>query len=244
MNKCSLAVLSLLALPLASACSSDSVSYGDPTTPSASQMQAVGSLTEVGTNVSVATKGMSDANKAFSVHSLMAGLQGTAVKQSSSAQGLMQALELAPSEIDAACTTGTPATGFTYNNCNITSGTISGTVKITPTSADYDLKVSVGVSGATTELTLKGGLTFTGGRITGDLEYKIHIDYGSLGGLGGLGGAATADITTTAIFDITYTETPACITEGFIEVKVNQADTLHGAKFLFSGCNSVMVQNG
>lgn len=228
---------------LLSACSSKSVSYSDPTTPTGSQTQAVTSLTDVGAHVTAAFSGMSDANKAFGVHSLMASLQGTAVNQSSSSQGLSLALE----GIDAACTSGTAATGFTYTNCMLDGGqgSINGSVKITPTSVTYDLKVSVSASGTSTNLTLSGTMTNTAGRLTGNLEYKIHIDISGVGGLGGLGGGGgSTDITTTADWDMTYTETPSCITGGSVEVKVDSAGTLRGAKFLFSGCNAVMVQNG
>jgi len=222
-------------------CGGKSASYGASTAPTGSQMQAVSSLTQVGTEVSVAAKGMSDANKVFGVQSLMASLQGTAINQSSSTSGL----SLFASEIDASCTTGSAATGFTYNNCTTENGTISGSVKITPSSVEYDLKITASGSGTNTELTLIGSVSVSGGRITGDLEYKIHVDLGALGGLGGLGGsAANPDVVTKAIFDMTYTEEPACITDGTVEVTVDYAGMFRAAKFTFTGCNSVMVQNG
>ena len=43
---------------------------------------------------------------------------------------------------------------------------------------------------------------------------------------------------------MTYTESPSCINGGTIEVKVDYAGKLHGAKFLFSGCSMLTVQNG
>ena len=199
-------------------------------------MQALTSLADVSSRLSLAVKGMSDANKMFAVHSIMASLQGTAINNSSSTQGLT----LAPSGIDPACVSGTAATGFTYNHCSTENGGyLDGAVKITPTSVEYDdLKI---VSG-NTSLILDGAITFTTGRLTGDLEYQIHTDLGSAGVFGGA--IPNTDVTTNTSWDISYTEEPSCITAGSIEVKVDYAGMLRGAKFLFSGCASVMVQNG
>ena len=214
-----------------------SVSYGTPTQPTGSQMQAISTMTDVSNHLSVAISGKSDANKAFDVHSLMGSLQGTAINQSGGSQGL----GLVPADIDASCTTGTAATGFTYNDCKTTNGTISGSIAITPTSVTYkDLKITGSSSGGTASLVLNGNVTVTAGHLTGDLNYKISTDFGALGSLG----SANTDITTDATWDITYTDTPSCITAGSIEVKVDYAGTTHGAKFTFAGCNMVTVQNG
>ena len=233
-------VASLLALGSAVlfGCGGGGVGYGDPTAPTSSQMQAVGNMTTIGGNVSTSVKGMGNADKPFEVYSLMATLQG-AINQSSS-QGLSIGTETLPD----GCATGSAATGFTYTNCTTGSGTtLSGSVQITPTSVTYDMTVSSSVSSATTAISLKGSVSYSAGRITGNLTYKIHTEISGLGGLGGIGGTS-ADITTTADWDIAYTEEPSCITNGFIEVKVDSANGLHGAKFLFSGCNAVLVQNG
>jgi hypothetical protein len=235
-----LALLSVSVLLGAVGCGSKSASYGAPTAPTGSQMQAVTSFNDMSGRMSVAAKGMSDKDKVFGVQALMASLQGSAINQSSTTS----ALSLFESDIDPACVTGTPATGFTYTACATTGGTINGSVKITPTSVAYDLKISVSASGTSTELTLVGTVTVTGGRITGDLEYKIHINLGAAAGLGGLGGVTNTDVLTKAIFDIGYTETPSCITDGTVEVTVDYAGTFHAAKFTFAGCGNVTVQNG
>ena len=225
----------VFALVLAAGCSSKSVSYGAPTQPSGSQMQAVTSLTSVGETVTLGVKGMATADQMFDVHGLMAGLQGTAINSSGSAQ----ALSLSPESLDPSCVTGSSSTGFTYNHCATgDGGTIDGSVKITPTSVTYDnLKITSG----STELVLDGSVTDSAGSITGDLQYKIHTD---LGAAGKFGGVANADITTDVNFAMTYTDSPSCITGGTIEVKVDYAGKLHGAKFLFSGCSMLTVQNG
>ncbi len=226
---------------LATGCGQGSVGYGAPTQATGSQQQAVTSLSDVSGKLTLAAGGKIDSENAFNVHSLMGTLQGTALNQSGSTNGLM----LEATDLDPACVSGTAATGFTYNNCVVDSGaTLSGSVKITPHSVSYDnLKITSGSGGANTELILNGIVTVNPGALSGNLEYKIHIDLGSLGGLAGLSGVNT-DVTTTAKWDITYTENPSCITGGTIEVTVDQADKLHGAKFTFTGCKVFTVQNG
>lgn len=225
---------------LASGCGS-SVGYGDPTQPTGSQMQAVTSLTDVTDRLSLSVRGMIDSEKAFNVHSLMGTLQGTAINASGGTYGL----GLEPQEIDATCTTGSAATGFTYTNCTVgNGGTLNGSVKITPNSVTYDnLMIASGSSGGQTQLILDGSVNVNPGAMSGDLEYKIHIDLGSLGGLAGLSGA-NPDVTTHAKWDIQYTENPACVTGGTIEVTVDYSNQLHGAKFTFTGCKTYTVQNG
>lgn len=232
---------SFTVMGFATGCGQGSVGYGAPTQPTGSQMQAVTSLGDVSGKLTLAAGGKIDSEKAFNVHSLMGTLQGTALNQSGSTNGLT----LDPTELDPACTTGTALTGFTYNNCVVGSGaTLSGSVKITPTTVTYDnLKITSSSGGANTELILNGSVTVNPGALSGNLEYKIHVDLGSLGGLAGLSGV-NADVTTTAKWDITYTAEPSCITGGTIEVTVDQADKLHGAKFTFTGCQAFTVQNG
>jgi hypothetical protein len=76
-----------------------------------------------------------------------------------------------------------------------------------------------------------------GSRITGNLEYKAHVD------INGLGLSSSGDTTITGDWDIGFA-TPDCISDGTIEITIDSAQGLHGARFLFSGCSNVQVQNG
>jgi len=234
MKRLSLVAVAVMGVGALGGCSSGP-SYGDPMPPTGGQMAASTSLNSISTNVTGSVGGKSDGNSAFGVFDLMASLQGTATNQASS-----QGLGFAPAGLPDTCITGAPATGFTYNGCTYGSGaTLNGTVQITPSSVAYDLSVSVGVSGVSTDTSLGGTVNVAGNTITGNLDYDIH--YNVSGGLGGLGGAS-GDSSVTADWNITTGE--CGVSAGTIEIVVDGPNGKHAAKFDYTACNTFTVQNG
>jgi len=244
-----LAVFTTLALACGGSSSNNnnapSFNYGSPTNPSAAQQSAEASFESSLQSGFTATSD-STGNTGVGVASLPFSLAGSLFSGSGLASGPFASrsyLMLAPHAFDPACISET-STSVTYTNCTDTSGgetvTLNGSLSWTSSSATWDLKATGTGSNGSATFEAKGSFTIGSTTFVGSATYHLT---GSANG-------QSVDVTLGMNLNLTFTESPFCITGGdaeFTLVWTTPAPTAsqpdRAVKFTWpGGCGNYQIQ--